>query len=113
MRCCTGSATGTPKGGRRAAKPSATHRFASLLLPAVIACSGAGAGRLVYERTQVAYRAGSYDPVGLTKVVVLPLVSVELENVLGIGPYREWKTRAQEHLLGALLKEQLAAEPMT
>lgn len=76
----------------------------------LLACSGGGTRRLIYEHSQEAFRASAYDPKQLGQIVVLPLAFVETENIEGIeGATLDWAKRAQEHLVAAFTEEKRSA----
>lgn len=85
--------------------------FYCLLL--CLACSGGGASRIAYDRSQEAYRSASYDPKAITRVAVLPPAFVETENIEGIGPPRDWMVLTQEEIVLAFGKVKIPAEKAT
>jgi hypothetical protein len=74
-----------------------------------LSCSGGGTRRVVYEHSQVAFRASTYSSQSISQIVILPLAYIETENIEGIGAPTNWETRTQEHLLAAFTAENLKA----
>jgi hypothetical protein len=75
----------------------------------VLACSGGGTRRIVYDHSQEMYRSSSHNLKAATQIVILPVAYLESENIEGIGTPKPWETRAQEHLLAAFTEQKLTA----
>ena len=75
----------------------------------ILSCSGGGTRRIVYDHTQEAFRADSYNAQRISQIVILPLAYLETENVEGIGAEINWETRAQTHLQAAFAGQNLQA----